>query len=106
MNNIIPFGGRVLVEVDQADFKNIGNKIYTGNIVKMSSLLDVSPESFERLINPKDIQFALYYNAIVNLSIGTTVRFNFEEKVIDKIGDNLYNVPIELIRSYEEKNNG
>lgn len=96
-----PFGMRIFVEVDTGSLTNIvavTDKILTGKIVALPefNLPDISNVSL------LDNALILYYQAQQNLSIGDTVSFHNEEKVINK-NDNIYNVPIELIRSYEKK---
>ena len=96
-----PFGMRIFVEVDTSSLANIvavTDKILTGKIIAL-------PEFNIPNINEMkfiDNALILYSQAKDSLSIGDIVKFNNEEKLVNK-NDNIYNVPIELIRGYEKQ---
>lgn len=96
-----PFGMRVFVEVDTNSLTNIvavTDKILTGKIVTLPEfkLPDISNVKF------LDNALILYYQAQSDLSVGDIISFHNEEKIVNK-NDNIYNVPVELIRSYEKQ---
>lgn len=103
MDKDYPFGWRVLVKVDESLLDNIGTKILTGTIVESSK---INREGLVSIVDGTglhcDAMMLLYLQGLKVLEEGVVVRFNYEDKVVDKLEGSIYNVPIELIRSYKE----
>lgn len=98
MENLTPFGFRVFIKVDNDTLENIGGDLKTGIVYKMPAI----NESYLDIIKDFDIQTLLYHQFITQCKTGTKVKFNYKKEVIN-FNDNIYNVPIELIRSYNNE---
>ena len=103
-DNLIPFGGRVFIEVDENDISSIGNNIKKGKIVKISKLFNLINDTFnsscsdftckEISLEKAEFQTILYFQASLELEIGKTVRYNHEQKLIEEVSTNIYSVSL------------
>ncbi len=97
MSKIYPFGWRVLVSVDNDNLENMGKDVLSGVIVQAPKVLPVfEKEGFEYT----DV---IYKQALDVFQNGVKVRFLNNAQLVDRVSEEIYNVPVELIRSYESE---
>lgn len=99
---IIPFGWRVLVEIDPNNIFNIGAKTREGRIVGMPNKPKWMLQEDKDTNCGKNIQEILYSTSFDSLNLGTVVVFKYDINIIDVVSDNIYSIPIDLIRGYYE----
>lgn len=102
-----PFGLRVFIKKTDNPLSNFGKDILEGVVVDVPTEQSILSSFIINTMstNHKDMT-KLNYNYLFGdykgiLGIGTKVKFKYNQDIIDNDGD-IYNVPIELIRTYSE----